>query len=339
MKLAQLIVLATFTLFLLNTTHADEVQFINGDRLTGKIKSAAEGKLTITTEVAGDVTVELAKVKTFSTTTPIELQLKDRTTLKTTVTAGQQGTIQPAAAGASAAQPIAFAQIKAINPPPVRWTGSISTNGLLTRGNSNTESIGVTIDASRRAENDRISINAGYLYGRQESPDTGEDTTTTDNWFVFGKYDYFFSKRFYGFASARVERDRIAALNLRFTPSIGAGYQWIERPDINFLTEGGLAWVYEDFETNGSDDHLALRLAYRFNKKLNDKANFFHNLEYLPSLEDISDFNVNADAGVRVTLMKNMFTEFKLEFRHDAEPAPEASENDLRYLLGVGWAF
>ncbi len=339
MKLAAVIALLALTVLNVDTAQADEVQFINGDRLTGKIKSAAEGKLTITTDVAGDVTVDLAKVKTFSTTGPIELQLKDKTTVKAAVTAGPAGTIQPAAAGTTAPPPIAFAQIKAINPPPVKWTGSISTNGLLTRGNSNTENIGVSIDASRRAENDRIGINAGYLYGRQESPDTGADTTTTDNWFVFGKYDYFFSKRFYGFASARVERDRIAALNLRFTPSLGAGYQWIERPNMNFLTEGGLAWVYEDFETNGSDDHFALRLAYRFNKKLNDKANFFHNLEYLPSLEDISDFNVNADAGVRVTLVKNMFTEFKLEWRHDAEPAPGASENDLRYLLGVGWAF
>jgi len=49
--------------------------------------------------------------------------------------------------------------------------------------------------------------------------------------------------------------------------------------------------------------------------------------------------NPNTDAGVRVTLTKNMFTEFKVEWKHDNEPAPGAAENDLRYLLGVGWAF
>jgi putative salt-induced outer membrane protein YdiY len=326
-------------LFFTSFALGDEIQFLNGDRLTGKIKSAADGKILITTDVAGDVTVDMAKVKTFTTTEPIEIHVGEKNVVKTTVAAGPQGSVQAAAAGGIAGGPIAIKDIKTINPPPVKWTGAVSANGLLTRGNSNTESLGITIDAQRRAEVDRITFDASYLYGRQKNPDTGVYSTTTDNWFLFGKYDYFFTKKFYGFVSSRLERDRIAELNLRFTPAVGVGYQWIEKPDMNFLTEGGLAWVYEDFQNNGSDDHFALRLAYHFDKKLNDKVNFFHDLEYLPSIEEISDFNFNTDAGVRVTLTKNMFTEFKFEWKHDNRPAPGAAENDLRYLLGVGWAF
>jgi len=334
-----IVVAAMLCLSLASVSFADEIQFTNGDRLTGKIKSAADGKMVIATDVAGDVTVDLAKVKTFTTTEPIEIHVGEKNVVKTTVSAGPQGSVQAAAGGGIAGGPIAIKDIKTINPPPVKWTGAVTANGLLTRGNSNTESIGIAIDASRRSEQDRISFDAGYLYGRQKNPDTGQSTTTTDNWFLFGKYDYFFTKRFYGFASARVERDRIAELKLRFTPSVGVGYQWIEKPDMNFLTEGGIAWVYEDFENAPSDDHFALRLAYHFDKKLNDKVNFFHDLEYLPSIEDSSDFNVNTDAGVRVTLTKNMFTEFRFEWKYDGEPAPGAAQNDLRYLLGVGWAF
>jgi putative salt-induced outer membrane protein YdiY len=247
--------------------------------------------------------------------------------------------VHAAAGGGMAGGAIAIKDIKTINPPPVKWTGAIAANGLMTRGNSNTENIGITVDASRRAEIDRITFGASYLYGRQKDPDTNVRSTTTDNWFLFGKYDYFFSKKFYAFLSSRVERDRIAELKLRFTPAGGVGYQWIEKPNMNFLTEAGLAWVYEDFENADSADHFALRLAYHFDKKLNDKVNFFHNLEYLPSIEEISDFNLNTDAGVRVTMTKNMFTEFKVEWKHDNEPAPGAAENDLRYILGVGWAF
>jgi putative salt-induced outer membrane protein YdiY len=318
---------------------ADEIQFINGDRLTGKIKSAADGKMVISTDVAGDVTVDMTKLKTFTTSEPIEIHVGEKNVIKTTVAAGPQGSVQAAGGGGMAGGAVAIKDIKTINPPPIKWTGAIAANGLLTRGNSNTENFGLSIDAQRRAEQDRITFGAGYLYGRQKDPGTGVASTTTDNWFLLGKYDYFFSKRFYGFLTSRVEHDRIAALNLRFTPSGGVGYQWIEKPDMNFLTEAGLAWVYEDFENADSDDHFALRLAYHFDKKLNDKVNFFHNLEYLPSIEDISDFNLNTDAGVRLTLTKSMFTEFKVEWKHDNEPAPGAAENDLRYLLGVGWAF
>jgi putative salt-induced outer membrane protein YdiY len=333
------LVASILSLYLSSLALSDEIQFINGDRLTGKIKSAADGKMVISTDVAGDVTVDLAKVKTFTTTEPIELHVGEKNVIKTTVAAGPQGTVQAAAGGGMAGGPIAIKDIKTINPPPVKWTGAIAANGLITRGNSNTENFGLAIDASRRAEQDRITVNAGYLYGRQRDPATNVRSTTTDNWFLFGKYDYFFSKRFYAFVSSRIERDRIAELNLRFTPAGGVGYQWIEKQNMNFLTEAGLAWVYEDFENADSADHFALRLAYHFDKKFNDKVNFFHNLEYLPSIEEISDFNLNTDAGVRVTLTKNMFTEFKFEWKFDNEPAPGAAENDLRYILGVGWAF
>jgi putative salt-induced outer membrane protein YdiY len=326
-------------LFLVSSAFGDEIQFLNGDRLTGKIKSAADGKMVISTDVAGDVTVDMSKVKTFTTTEPIELHVGEKNVIKTTVTAGPEGSVQAAAGGGVAGGPVAIKDIKSINPPPVKWTGAIVANGLMTRGNSNTENIGIAIDAVRRAEQDRITVGAGYLYGRQKDPDTNVKSTTTDNWFVFGKYDYFFSKKFYGFASTRIERDRIAELKLRATPAGGVGYQWIEKPDLHFFTEGGLAWVYEDFENAGSDDHFALRLAYHFDKKLNDKVNFFHNMVYLPSIEDASDFNINADAGVRATMTKNMFTEFKIEWKFDNEPAPGAADNDLRYILGVGWAF
>ena len=323
-----------------STAFADEIQFLNGDRLTGKIKSAADGKILITTDVAGDVSVDMAKVKTFTTTEPIELHIGEKNVIKTTVgSATQPGTVQAAAAGGAPGGAVAIKDIKSINPPPVKWTGAIGVNGLITRGNSNTENLGITIDAVRRAEQDRITFDAGYLYGRQKDPDTGVRSTTTDNWFIFGKYDYFFTKKFYGFASSRFERDRIADLKLRFTPAGGVGYQWIEKADMHFFTEGGLAWVYEDFENADSEDHLALRLAYHIDKKINDKVNFFHDLEYLPSIEDISDYNINADAGVRVTMTKNMFTEFKIEWKFDPEPAPDAASNDLRYILGVGWAF
>src|SRR2546425_11746798 len=86
-------------LILTSSPAADELQFINGDRLTGKIKSAADGKMVISTDVAGDVTVDLAKVKTFTSTEPIELHVGEKNVIKTTVTAGPQGTVQAAAGG------------------------------------------------------------------------------------------------------------------------------------------------------------------------------------------------------------------------------------------------
>lgn len=54
--------------------------------------------------------------------------------------------------------------------------------------------------------------------------------------------------------------------------------------------------MYEDYCSGGGDNHLA-RLAYPVGKKFNEKVALTHNLEYLPSLEDLSDFNVNTPRG------------------------------------------
>ena len=318
---------------------ADEVVFNNGDRLSGKIVSADGGKLVIETTVAGKVTVDLSNVKTFSTDGPVELRLKDGSTIKDSIAAGEaDGQVATKGSGDVAAQPLPIANIAKINPQE-KWTGSIVAGALITRGNSDTDNVNISIDAVRRREGDRMTASAGYLYGRQEDPGTGDDSTTVDNWFLLGKYDYFLNEKLYLYGLGRIERDRIADLDLRVSPSVGVGYQWIERPDFNFSTEAGLGWVYEDFETGDSEDHFAARFAYHVDKQLNDKVSVFHNFEYLPSLEDISDFNLNTDAGIKASMTDRMFTQFKIEWKYDSEPAPGAEENDLRYILGVGWQF
>lgn len=261
-------------------------------------------------------------------------------TLRSTVAADEDGRIRIVPAPGAAPESIALRDISHIDPPPPAWKGSITLNGRATRGNTETTALGVSLDAARRGERHRITVGAGYFHGREADPDTGEETTTTDNMFASGKYDYFLSERLYLFAAIRAERDRIADLDLRLTPSLGSGYQWFESPVFNLATEAGVAWVYEDFRDGGDDQHVALRLAYRTDWTPHRSARLFHSPEWLPSAENpLDDYNLNADAGVRTTIVQSLFAEFKIEMRYDSMPAPASEPEDLRYLLGVGWSF
>ena len=319
---------------------ADEIVFTNGDHLTGKIEKLEGGKLTIQSSVAGTVTADLKDIRTFSTDAPIEVHLKDGTVIHQKIAAGADGQFAVEQGGAIQPQAFAVGEIKAINPPKAKWTGSVSAGALLTRGNSYSDNFTLSLDAIRRTDDDRITASAGYFYGKQQDKTTGNKSTSTDNWFAAGKYDYFFTPKFYGYGNARLERDRIADLDLRFIPGAGVGYQWIESPKQNFSTEAGLSWVYESFTNpDRTDDFLAARLAYHYDLKINDKVKVFHDLEVFPSLEDVSQFLVNAQAGLRATLTKQFFTEFKIVYLYNSDPAPTASRNDLRYVLGVGWTF
>lgn len=319
-------------------SRADEIRFKNGDRLTGTIVVLDKGELKFKSKVAGEVTISVADVQTIATDAPVTIVLPDGSSVQQRLVAAGDGRTALAEPAPGRPAEVELATLRQINPSKA-WSGAVVVGGLITRGNSDTESLSVTIDALRRTERDRLTLGAAYLFGRETSPDTGDKSTSTDNWFAAGKYDYFFEPKFYGFGGLRVERDRIAELDLRVTPSAGVGYQWVERPDFNFSTEAGLAWVYEEYRNTEADDHFAAKLAYHVDGRLSEQVTAFHNVIYYPSVEELDDYNIVADVGVRAAFSEQMFGEFKLEFKYDATPAPDTSRDDLRYILGVGWKF
>src|SRR4051812_32387733 len=126
---------------------ADEIIFKNGDKLTGEIKSADGGKLKIKSKVAGEVTVDMKDVQTFSTDKPLNIRLKDKTMVHDTVAAGESSEV------VAHDRAIPLDQVKRIN-TPTSWTGSVLVNGNLSRGNTHSEDLGVTADASLRRDDE-----------------------------------------------------------------------------------------------------------------------------------------------------------------------------------------
>jgi putative salt-induced outer membrane protein YdiY len=318
---------------------ADEVQFKNGDTITGTIVSTTGDQLTINSAVAGTITVKLSDVKTFSTDAPIALKFKDGTVINDKVKAAESGSVTTAGAGSVKSQDVALADLTAINPPPQTWTGDLTVGGIITRGNSDTEQLNVGFDATRRTDNDRIITHDQYLFGRTKDTTTGITTETTNNWTLNGEYDLFFNPKLYGYGVMGLKKDVIANLSILATPGAGIGYQWIERPTLNFDTEAGVGYLYQDYTNAGSTDYVDGRLAYHVDTKFNDKVSLFNDLEYLPSLENVKQYYVNEDAGVRVTLTAKMFAELKELWNYNSTPAPGSKKNDLQWVLSVGWLF
>ena len=70
---------------------ADEVYLVNGDRITGKVTTLADGKLTVESDLAGKVIIDLSNVTTFKTNEPVEIQLKDGTAFKKQISKAETG--------------------------------------------------------------------------------------------------------------------------------------------------------------------------------------------------------------------------------------------------------
>ncbi|MBN2021000.1 MAG: DUF481 domain-containing protein [Sedimentisphaerales bacterium] len=322
---------------------ADEVYLVNGDRVTGKVKTLQDGKLTIDSDLAGKLTIDLNNVSTFNTTEPVEIQLTDGTAFKKHIKKSQAGKIALEGDQTLKDQDFSVAAIAAINPPPreiPKWHGEVSGAWVSTHGNTNTDTQSLSVKLTKRTENDRTLLSTDYMRGKQEDPDTGEKEITQDEWKMRGKYDYFFTKKMFGFLDGRYERDRIAELRRRVVVGAGVGYQWVESEPFNFSTEAGIASRYEAYYNDtDSSSEISAQLGYHLDKKINKTLTFINDLTYYPSLEKFSDYYLTTTAELRAKITEQFFTNFKVVFDYDVTPAEGAGSTDVKYILGVGATF
>lgn len=317
---------------------ADSLLLINGDRLTGKIGQLVDGKLTFESDLAGELTIDIANVATFSSDKTIDLHLEDGSVLQKQVSASEPNHV---AIGPD--QRIEFARIASINPPPKpkpKWKGDASAGFASTAGNTSTESITASINAQKRTEKDRRTVSGDFARSRTENPNTGKKSRSEDWWRVRTKYDYFFTKKLYGYLDGRYEVDKIAQIDPRMILGAGGGYQWIESEEMNFATEAGLAYKIEEYTNNTSkSEEIAAQLGYNFDKKIGEKFKFIHDLTYYPSTENLSDYFLTTTAELRASINDTMFTNFKAVLDYDATPAAGQHKTDTKYIWGIGWSF
>jgi hypothetical protein len=131
-------------------THADEIRFRNGDRLTGKIVSMEGSKLRIDTALAGEVTVEWQQVATFSSDEPIELRFPDGSIVVGKMAAAEDGQVQLVESAQLAPQTFSLSQTEYVNPPFGEWSGKLIASAALTRGNSHTTGGLLDLQGKRR---------------------------------------------------------------------------------------------------------------------------------------------------------------------------------------------
>lgn len=326
-----------------SAAYGDEIEFVNGDRLSGTIKQLTEGKLVIETEVAGEVTVDVSKVATLRSDEPVAVHLAEGSIVRQRLVPAERGLVGIEGGPTLEAQQFRLGEITAINPPAKpepRWHGDISAGLTSTHGNTASENRNFSAALKRRSENDRITVRGDYARGEQEDPDTGEKKTTENWWRSRAKYDYFLSKKFFVYGDTRYEKDSIAELDRRIVAGGGAGYQWIESDDMNFSTEAGLASVYEKFEDEtDSNSELSVQAGYHFDKKLYEGLQFINELTYYPAIDKVSDYYLTTTAELRASITGQMFTNFKVIFDYDATPAQDAGSTDVKYILGAGMSF
>ncbi len=336
-------ILAAFlSLATVSSVFADKVMLKSGSVLTGTAGQFAGGALNFMSDDLGALTIPIDKIVKLEASNDHVVQYNDLSTetKKVMVSDGafaieENGTVKK----------LDMTNVKAVDPVPETWHGSVNFSGTVTRGNTVGESASVVADVSRRWEKDRLTAGAGYFYGASgDSKETKQKTTSRFE--LQAQEDHFWTgNAFYTYVNGKYEFDRIMSLKYRYRVGLGLGYQWLENRDfgfgkISFNQEAGLSYVMEKYDHTKEDDYSAFRYAHHFTWDITPVPGlaFAHNLEFLPDMEDWTDnYLIDADAGFTYAFRANWQLIARLEWDYKSKVGEGTKKSDLRYILGLGY--
>lgn len=325
---------------------ADEIRMKNGDVLTGEIIKKEGDSVTFRTKYAGDINIVWAEIANVSSDKQLDIVLNNRErlngTLSSTYEEGRAGIqlVDEKAADQEAYEDIELASLRYINPSPelvrggYKWTGRVNAGGTWAQGNNVYKQVRFDAESILRTLQNRYTV--GGVFNRSED----RTSTTAFNSRAYGKYDHFWTEKWYAYAAASGEQDRFRDLQLLLTAGGGSGYQMFESPNLNLSLEGGLAYVMEKRYVEEDKDYPALRWAIKYDQKFfNGFTQFFHEHEALWNMEDTRDLLFTSKTGFRFPLTQRLNASTQLNFLWDGRPADGRKSMDSVLLFNVGYAW
>jgi len=343
--------LLTATL-LVCAAYADQVTLKNGDRLTGSVVKSDAKALTLKSEFAGTVAIDWNAIETITSAAPLYLTLKSGQVLLGPVETAN-GAIQVKTADAGTVT-TAKAQVETIrskeeqeafqasverltNPRLLDlWTGFVETGLSMSRGNSDTTTFNLGMNAARATKRDKISVNFTSLYSKNVI--NGVSDLAADAIRGGIRYDLNVSKRIFGFGFTTEEYDKFQHLDLRAVFGGGFGDHLIKRDTTTFDVFGGGSLNKEFYTTLTRSSGEAL-VGEEFLHKLGKSTILNERLSFYPNMSQTGEYRMTF-LGSAVTAI-NKWLSFHVTFSdvYVSNPPPQTKKNDALLSTGLRVTF
>lgn len=228
------------------------------------------------------------------------------------------------------AAPIATTNAAATKYP---WQNATSIGATMTRGNSDTTLFTADYSIQRKTPFDEYKLDLNGAYGDQNSKQT------VNNYKASAQWNHLFTPYFYTYGRTDGTRDIIADLDYRATIGPGLGYYLLKDTNTFLAPEIGGGFEAERLDNTGDQTFGTVRLADRFEHKVNEHVRLWQNAEILPQVDAFENYIVNFEAGVEASLSKSFSLKTFLDDNYDDRPAPGKFKNDAKIVAALGYKF
>jgi hypothetical protein len=326
------------------TVTADVVQLKDGSSITGTIKGAGTGKLTIETKYAGTLQLPLEAVTSMTSEKELFVNLGSGSVLKGKVSdvGGKlrvttvNGVID--VSGDTVANVWAEGGVDPRIPaaaPERSWKYGASVNISGRSGNSENFGSYATFDATLDSDKDRLKF-----YGRGGRADDGGNTTVKE---IIGGIDYEanFTDLSAWYVRGELEYDEIEGLDLRSTAAFGLARYLMREDDTTLRLRAGFNYRHESYANGTTDSKPGVDFGLAYRNDLWDWGKWSTDFTLTPSFEDFSDYRAYQESKLILPLGGSKAWSLQLGLSHEYNSITVAGRDKLDTMyflrLGLNW--
>lgn len=347
---------------------SDTLIFTNGDQLTGHVERATGGSVVFKSDMAGELTIPLDKVKELRSGSSFAVLKKGPPSKSNLVAEGNvrvaegsvtvtpvsqaPATLPTADLGFLVDAPTYDKQIAHQVKFTEGWTGAITGGATIVRATDNTTSLTAGIALARVIPSvdylplrNRTTFNLIETYGKATSPVIPQTTppspasvTKTSIFHTDAERDEYLSSRLYALADLAFDHNYAQGLTLQQIYGAGLGYTVFKTPIHQLDVKADIHYEKQKFTSGISNNLIGTIFGETYHRELPHKMAFNENGNYIPSWNHPSDYSAMVTGALVIPTYKRLSTSLAATDNYLNNPSPGYKKNSFQFVAGVSYA-
>jgi hypothetical protein len=347
----------------------DVIVFTNGDQLTGTLERGVGNSIVFKSDVAGEVTVPLDKVKSLHVSgnfavlgknapisrkavTPGAIQYSDKK-LSVTTPNGAVETLPADKIAFIIDQPTYNRELAKLPGPLYGWNGNVHGGASVVRSTSNgtTYNAGVSLVRAIPAvpflpARNRTGFDLQETYGKLTSPVIPQTTppspptvVLTSIFHTHAERDQYFSPQFFALTQTSFDHNYAQGLNLQQVYGGGIGWTTLKSGRQQMDVKADLHYEKQTFQTASSDQNLVgSTISEAYHRNLPRKLVVSQSVNVLPAWNNESAYSANALVGLVLPVFKRLGLTVTSTDNFLNDPSVGHKKNSFQFVTAASYS-
>ena len=284
------------------SNHANQIRLKNGDLLSGKLINVTESQIVWRSDTFGLLSIPIDDV----------LETLDGRSFQKLASALDTDVFEKSLAS---------------------YEGNVSISGSASSGNQERKNWDFEVTLERTKDQLR---QIGTFEYESHSLDGRQAENSFD---VIYMADWFIEEHWFWRNEVSVGADENRSLDQVFSVGSALGRQFWDDGIDALSTELGFLWIAENQINDIKNEQMAFNWSLDYSKMFWNKITFYHQHDLWISMQDINDNQAEIDIGIKIPIIRDLFTEIKFEWIFDNKPVRGSDKLDSQYSIGINYVW